>query len=42
MAKEMLVTEGLNELKTLDARIERAIGDAKLQISNCTTKIAID
>lgn len=29
MAKEMLVTEGLNELKTLDARIERAIGDAK-------------
>ena len=29
MAKEMLVTEGLNELKTLDARIERAISDAK-------------
>lgn len=29
MAKEMLVTEGLNELKTLDARIEREISDAK-------------
>lgn len=32
MGKEMLVTEGLNELKTLDARINRAISDAEFVV----------